>query len=272
MGKNKIPKLEDLNPNQPDYVERLDAGLRRADDLYAEESKAFERLLEGYFERIKHDLESSGNGSEEATKYLTVRLKCHNGERCFRAVMFVKDCSERRLLERKLTEQQMQNLDRIYEKYAPDYNKGEKPIVENIRALEQAIIDFRGAIEGLTKARRINKPKDSMKFHHYVIIGKGVYEIFVNLQEMKITEPTINPNLKASDFSNESYVEELGRKADREGELACMISNPSKMIPPMFLLEEGTRIIASQNIEELIGAMPVMPVIPLTQHRTDLFN
>lgn len=277
MNELNIPKVEDLDPEQEDYVEVLEEGLQRSYDMCQAQHEKREELHKNLARRVKEEVEGVPgvyvkDDVEEEEREVNGEVRKYVERHL--GLVIIGDGEEQRRVSDAVTE-----LRRNYEDEL-------RKVEDSVREARRRGIDYVDGLVDLTELKPLNKyaetevrlggeePADPEEYKEpellnlaeiYVCVGDEVYEIQCweeeNDEKLQKSELEKVQGVSPADFEDDDFLEEVRETTEEMEMLAYVVSNPSGLISPHLIIGAGIEKINSyrkrimERVEEEKGPL-----------------
>lgn len=244
MEQNKIPQISELNPEQLDYVARLDEGMNQ-----------LELVLDDCYERRK---EFMSKGADDQIAYLrengvTAELEKKVLAETEDETYFAKITTRAEaLIVHNANKEENRAVEDLIDMYDELRNQEERKFNKELKDLSRAYEDYSEALHQLTEIKLLNEVNPLMFWaaHLYIIEGQDVYEAQIDLRNPEIVIGR-SPNMKPEYFESEECLSNFSSVEDENVPSAYLISNPSTVIQAKDLVNSSFVKIAKTQLNAL---------------------
>ena|GEM_PF-5657413 len=227
----KIPSLQDLNANSPNYVVQLDAGFERIKELLSLLSTEVQDFTNNSYDEFLSQIKSvpgavSIGQLEHEIKIGSGHLKANFeevGVRTLEASRKIEDLaiSHERRIQPKINEFQ-----------------------DRYRVLQRSFEDFYKELCELTSVTGLVTSHPSKFVQFYAVVGKEktVYEAYLDFRasnESTFSQPHIHPSLKPEAFTDAAFISSLRTSSEKIQASAYLLENSSRTLPVEAVFAKG---------------------------------
>jgi hypothetical protein len=231
-----IPNINTLDPKDPSYVAKLDAGMTKI----TESAVALIQEMHGIVRNGKNIgdyLKANGITDIQPEVFFDEEIKTQSGQ----ANAFVIG------IKIPKDKEKARQLEDVVQKYDRKIVDEQDAWEENRKNLRRAFEDYTGAIKELTQVEPLGTSKtEHNDLHLFIVRPDGVYEFHQRMDKPYARNVQKNPHLEPALFDTPNYIDDFAKQAVGISANAYVVRNPSTTIPIEDLTYEAVLKVSEQ--------------------------
>lgn len=240
----ELPGLDGLSREQPDYVAKLEDGLRRLDDLVGEQRVHCERLFDDSASGIVAQLNeipgfsaSKHRDAKELKQYLQREGLSSDSVPDFgpdEAIVYSFGMKPSAIgtESRRRFEDTMSSAQRAVQDQT-------RTLADNYKAVQRRREDFYDKLMELTEVTPLTEVGLGLnEVHFFVPRADGVYESLFSIGGTSSPHPTLRPNYRKEWFSDAKFLQSFMEQSQGLN-AAYLVKNPSESVDMHSLVSRG---------------------------------
>ncbi len=229
MAEFNVPQIDQLNPQQPDYVAKLDEGFAQLREASGVLHQAYEGIASRGGKDIVDFLREKG-----------ITVSQHE-------VLYDKEEREGDTLTRKRAEaigivatsrDESRRIEDLIDTYHETRDREAKDLRVKLKVLARAFEDYVDATLQLTEVQALNEINPEYPTAHFFVVRTdGVYEAHIDLAERKVAGVYRKSSLDPKLFGDKSDVTEFRKQSEGVKANAYLVRNPSSELPVSLLVD-----------------------------------